>query len=230
MAFRFVPLVVALFGLAALGTAMFATAAQPGRTKQATVANIARDGFPPTRTPLPPTATPLPATPTPKPAPYDGPVTSIYVASGSVWGTAPIEVRDTHWEGGHETFDNPTAPWYIAHYRRFGHPGSGGTNSIFAAHVNYVGYGNGPFARLAETDIGDTVWVTMADGTVYAYTVNGVSVVRLASLDMNAVVYPPLAANRERITLISCGGTFIPAAVGGEYDSRVIVIADRYVE
>lgn len=227
MAFRFVPLVLALAGIAALGMAVFAAAAPTKTTRQVAIASIARDGFPPTATP---TRTPPPPTATPKPPPYDGPVASLYLASGGIWGTAPIEVRDTHWESGHEAFDNPTAPWYIAHYRRFGHPGNGGANSIFAAHVNYIGYGNGPFAGLAGTTMGDTLWVTMANGTVYGYTVNDVRVVRLTALDMNTVVYPGLPASKERITLISCGGTFIPAAVGGEYDSRVIVVAERYVE
>ena len=48
---------------------------------------------------------------------------------------------------------------------------------------------------------------------------------------MDAVVYPWLDAGVERVTLISCGGTFVPyAGGGGEYTSRVILVAERYVD
>lgn len=158
-------------------------------------------------------------------------VTSIALPSGGVFASSPIELRDTAFVGGVETFQDPSHPSRIAYYQRYGVPGVSGANAIFAAHVNYVGYGNGPFVSLAQSSVGDTLTLTMADGGTRAYSVQSVRVVPLDQLDMNEVVFPALPAGMERVTLISCGGTFIPNAsgVGGEYNSRVILYADRYL-
>ena len=68
------------------------------------------------------------------------------------------------------------------------------------------------------------------DEQVYELRV-GDCIVHLADLDMNSVVYPPLPSNRERVTLISCGGTFVPYPTGGgEYLSRVILVAERVID
>jgi hypothetical protein len=72
----------------------------------------------------------------------------------------------------------------------------------------------------------------MDNGLVYTYTVKSVDTLAASYLDaggMDAVVFPPLDSYTERVTLISCTGDFIPAAIGGEYASRLIVTADRYV-
>ncbi|MCC7366679.1 MAG: class F sortase [Dehalococcoidia bacterium] len=224
MRLRVLPLLVAAVGLCGLLGATLVLGADPPKLKYRAYAPVVTRGeFPPTPSP---TAVP---TPTPRPAPYDGPVASIYLGSARILGGAPVQVRDTNWVSGREVFQDPSAPQYIAHYRRFGHPGSPAVNTIFAAHVNYAGYGNGPFAYLLSAKPEDALYVTMANGEVYTYTVRSVELVHLDDLDMNPVVYPPLDSTTERVTLISCGGTFIPAAVGGEYTSRVILVAERYV-
>lgn len=158
-------------------------------------------------------------------------VASIALASGGVSAASPIELRDTTLVGGVETFQDPSHPSRIAYYQRYGVPGVSGANAIFAAHVNYVGYGNGPFASLARSSVGDSLTLTMADGGTRTYSVQSVRVIPLDQLDMNEVVFPALPAGMERVTLISCGGTFIPNAsgVGGDYNSRVILFADRYL-
>lgn len=73
----------------------------------------------------------------------------------------------------------------------------------------------------------------MADGTVYAYTVHSVELVSLDALQSGAMdnyVFPALDAHTERVTLISCGGDFVPRpGGGGDYTSRVILVAERYV-
>lgn len=170
-------------------------------------------------------------TPTPRPEPYAGPVQSLYLASAGLGNRSPVESRDTTFQGGREVFQDPSGPAQIAWYSRFGHPGFASHNSIFAAHINYVGYGNGPFANLTRATVGDALYVTMDNGTQYAYTVQSVDIVQLDSLDMDAVVFPLLDSHTERITLISCGGAFVPHpnGVGGDYNSRVILIAERYV-
>ena len=176
--------------------------------------------------------TPIP-TAKPTPAPYAGPVASLYLASARISSQWPVETRDTTVIGGRETFQDPSGPQWIAWYARFGHPGFGGANSIFAAHINYINFGNGPFAYLTSAVPEDALYLTMADGSSYAYTVQSVQLVSLAELQAGAIdgyVFPALDAHTERITLISCGGDFVPrAGGGGDYTSRVILIAERYV-
>jgi hypothetical protein len=179
-----------------------------------------------------------PVLPTPVPAePYAGPVASLYLGPAGVSQEAPVEERGTVFQGGREVFQDPSAPGDIAWYSdsRFGHPGFPRANSIFAAHVNYYGYGNGPFAHLTSAHTDDALYVTMANGEVYAYTVRWVSIVPLADLDsggMQEIVYPGLDEHTERVTLISCGGDFVPyngSDGAGEYSSRVVLVAERYV-
>jgi hypothetical protein len=174
----------------------------------------------------------LPApTPTAVPTPAPGVIVSLDLPSASLNANWPVEVRDTYWAGDAEFFEDPSAPQMIAWYARFGRPGAPGTNSILAAHVDYVGFGKGPFGYLTSAAAGDELTVALDSGTAYGYTVKSVAVVSLQDLDMDAVVYPWLDAGVERVTLISCGGTFVPyASGGGEYTSRVILVAERYVD
>ncbi len=220
--------IVGLLGLA-FGALALARNEHPPLGHRTFAASISRGIDPPTPRPTP---TPIP-TATPEPAPYDGPVGSLYLASAALSDRWPVDVRDTTFIGGKEVLEDPASPGTIAWYARFGHPGFRGHNSLFAAHVNYVGYGNGPFVYLTSATIGDVLYVTMADGEIYGYTVNSVELRSLYDLDhggMDAVVYPALAPDKERITLISCGGDFIPyAGGGGEYTSRVVLVAERYV-
>ena len=172
-------------------------------------------------------------TPTPRPVPYSGPVASLYLASASISSNWPVEVRDTVSVGGRETFQDPTRPERIAWYSRFGPPGFPANNSIFAGHINYIGFGNGPFAFLTKAAVDDALYVTMANGESYAYTVRSVEIVSLTELNngaMDAYVFPPLDSYTERVTLISCGGDFVARpGGGGDYTSRVILVAERYV-
>jgi hypothetical protein len=216
-------------GLAGIGVAFAgreAEGARPLLWRRAVLPAVSRgiDYATPTPTPLPP------PTPTPRPLPYQGPVGALHLASARLDGRWPVEQRGTHWDGSREVFDDPSGPAYIAHYRAFGQPGAPGTNSIFAAHINYYGFGDGPFAFLLTAREGDALYVTMDDGSEYAYTVKSVDVLDLDLLDMDAVVFPPLDGHTERITLLSCGGTFVPyPGGGGVYDSRVVLVAERWV-
>lgn len=178
-----------------------------------------------TRAEVPPTPAPVPL-----PLPYNGPVASLHLAAAKLDAAWPVEVRDPYVAGGREFFEDLSAPQRIAWYSRFGQPGYTGANSIFAAHIDYVGFGKGPFGYLTSASAGDALYLTMDNGATYTYTVKSVAVVGLQNLDMDAVVFPALAAGVEQVTLISCGGTFVPyAGGGGEYTSRVILVAERYV-
>lgn len=215
-------LAVALaMGAAAIVVADGSAATTP---KQVTVIvpAIARDG------PAPPP--PPPPTPTPTPIDY-GPPRSLTLTSARIPATAYIEARDTHVVSGRETFENPSLPQYIAWYYQFSAMGRGGQNTIMAAHINYAGYGNGPFRYLTSARVGDTLSIRMDNGKSIVFTVKSVEVIKLSALDMDAIVYAPVAANRERVTLISCGGTFVPyPGGGGAYDSRVFLVAERILD
>lgn len=213
--------------LMASGLAVLLGAIRPGTFASSAAPSLQYRAYAPevTRAELPPTPAP-----TPLPVPYNGPVASLYLAAARLDASWPVEVRDTYFAGGREFFEDPSAPQRIAWYARFGHPGYAGANSIFAAHVDYVGFGKGPFGYITSASAGDALYVTMDNGTSYAYTVKSVAVVQLEQLDMDAVVFPALGPGVERVTLISCGGTFVPyAGGGGEYTSRVILVAERYV-
>lgn len=198
-----------------LAGATSANSAQPAKYFARAPA-VARDGIP-----LPP--------PTPTPSPVDyGPPRALTLDSAALPANAYIEARHTELVDGRETFQTPTHPGYIAWYSRFSTMGRPGQNTIMAAHIDYAGYGNGPFRYLTGARTGDPLFVNMDNGDVLTFTVKSVDVVQLESLDMDAVVYPALPAGRERLTLISCGGTFVPYfGGGGAYDSRVILVAER---
>jgi hypothetical protein len=207
-----------LTGAAVLLLVTAAGGSPPGLVPRAYVVNVAAGD---------PAPTPIP---TPTPRPYEGNVAALRIPAAGVDARFPVEIRDTVIIAGRETFQDPSVPQAIAWYRRFGQPGFPGANSLFAAHIDYVGYGPGPFARLTSTRPGDTLEVVMDNGLTYAYTVVAVEIIHLASLDMDAVVFPFIPLDRERITLISCGGTFVPRpGGGGEYDSRVILVAERAI-
>lgn len=166
----------------------------------------------------------------PTPTPYVGPIASLDIPAASVSARWPVEERGVTTVGGTQYLQDPSSPDRIAWYPQFGRPGFRFSNTVFAAHVNYVGWSLTPFAYMGNVSPGDSVYVTMADGTIYTYTVKTVQLIPTADLDMYQVMYPPLDNNTEQITLLTCGGDFfIQPGVGGEYGSRLIVTATRYI-
>lgn len=221
---RIVMIALVLGGVAGLVGAAFAVAAEspPTNLKYRAFAPAVSRAENPTPTPQP--------TPTPRPAPYAGPVQTLYLGSASLTMNPVVEERDTTFNGEREVLQDPSGPARVAWYPRFGHPGFVGNNSLFAAHINYVNYGNGPFAHLTSASVGDALYVIMDNGESYAYEVKSVDIIGLDALNMDAIVFPAMASGTERVTLISCGGTFVPRpGGGGEYQSRVILVAERYV-
>jgi hypothetical protein len=223
-----VTLTFGLLGLFGGALALAAGSAKPVLTPRA-YAPIVERAEDPT-----PTPTPVPQ-PTPVPYRSTAAVSGLYVGSAGISTSMPIQQRDTSYEGGSEVLQDPTSPGYIAWYPRFGHPSEPGQDALFAAHVNYFGYGNGPFVYLHNGEVGGSLYVELSDGTEYAYTITSVQVIPVSELDgggMQDVVYPDLDAHTNRVTLISCGGDFVPYANGGgagEYTSRVVLTAERYV-
>jgi sortase (surface protein transpeptidase) len=108
-------------------------------------------------------------------------------------------------------------------------PGFGG-NAVFAAHVDYFPDILGPFNRLKDVNEHDEIDITMDNGLVYRYDVFSKNVYSIDDLDMAELIWPTTKpAGDEWITLITCGGQFVPteSSGAGEYLSRVVVIARR---
>ena len=169
-------------------------------------------------------------TATPSPPASGAAVLTLYLESGGVTNNPVVEPRHTEQRLNGAQLQTPTHPSRVAWYNRFGHPGFAQNNTMLSAHVDYVGYGDGPFHDLIATEIGSALYLRLEDGTEYAYTVKSVEVINLDVLDMNEVVYPDLDEHTERVTLITCGGTFVPyPGGGGAYNSRVILVAERWV-
>jgi sortase (surface protein transpeptidase) len=110
--------------------------------------------------------------------------------------------------------DHDLAGWY-----KYGPtPGQLGA-SVILGHVDSV-TGISVFFYLKELRKGDRIYVTLADGRVATFVVDGVQRASKASFPTHAVYgkisYPGLR-------LITCGGTFDPAT--GHYESNIIVYA-----
>ena len=160
-----------------------------------------------------------------------GGVDALFLASGGVTTNPVVERRHVDYLSSGAVLQTPTHPSRIAWYDRYSQPGNARENTIFSAHVDYVGYGLGPFHGVLESEHGSSLYLTMEDGSQFAYTVVSVKVIDLDDLDMQEVIFPILDEHTERVTLITCGGTFVPnpSGIGGFYNSRVILIAERWV-
>lgn len=104
----------------------------------------------------------------------------------------------------------------VGWYTPGGRPGGHGP-LVIAGHVDSP---TGPaiFLRLRELDIGDTVDITDANGTVHTYRVTEVA-------DYAKTAFPTVrvfgATAADELRLITCGGTF-DASVGSYEDNRVV--------
>jgi sortase (surface protein transpeptidase) len=107
--------------------------------------------------------------------------------------------------------------WY-----RFGPaPGDGGS-AVLAGHVDSRTQGLGAMAPLREAEVGLEVLVTDADGTTSRWRVVSRELIQKRVLPLDRLFTrdgPP------RLTLITCGGPFLPEF--GSYRDNVVVVAER---
>lgn len=125
--------------------------------------------------------------------------------------------------------DVPKDPLQTGWYEIYDKPGFPG-NAVFSAHVDYFPDIIGPFNKLAYSEIGDTVIVTMEDGREYRYKVILVARYNVDTIPMGDIVWPPdRPATAEWVTLITCGGEFKQTSENGagEYLQRDVVVAER---
>jgi len=112
-----------------------------------------------------------------------------------------------------------TAAWY-----KYGAvPGEREEAALIAAHVSSVVDGVGPFSRLTELRQGDTVTVTMSDGSEQPFTVVKRQRISKETVDYNAIT----AESAGMLILVTCGGTWDPQT--RHYDDNVIVWAASLV-
>lgn len=177
-----------------------------------------------TSTPLASPASTPDASPTE--APYDGnPVSLAIPTLGVAASIEQIGILPGN------TLDVPKDPHDVGWYRIYDRPGVGG-NAVFAAHVDWWPDIRGPFHDIAtlQVDGSDTVTVTMDNQLQYRYVVIRVTRYNASTIAMGDVISPKdRPAGEEWITLITCGGNFVPDYPGGpgEYVSRDVVVAKR---
>lgn len=170
-----------------------------------------------------PAATPTVA-PTVTSTPYDGSVGRMTIPSIGVdypleqIGLVPGNVLDTP----HDALGK--IGWYYIYPK----PGFGG-NAVFSGHVNYD-FKQGPFANLAKVQAGDEIIIQMDNGTQYTYRVFRKQRYDVSTMPMAEIIWPSdRPADKEWITLITCGGNFVATQSNGlgEYTQRDVVVAER---
>lgn len=123
----------------------------------------------------------------------------------------------------------PDTGYQIAYYDFTPRPGKG-SNAVFSGHVDWFSYGQpvpGVFFRLRELQLGDLVRVYLKDGTRLRYVVSANVGVNYTDPNVLRVMD---GTDKDVITLITCGGTWLPDPsldFGGTYSHRVIVRAER---
>ena len=116
-------------------------------------------------------------------------------------------------------YNGQDVAWY-----NFSSPPGAGSNAVFAGHINWEGAA-GVFGNLGELQPGETVRLMSGDGSEYVYEVFANFPVDPDDPASLKVMAP---TPTDTITLISCGGTWVPDAseqFGGSYTNRIIVQA-----
>ena len=103
-------------------------------------------------------------------------------------------------------------------------------NAVFSGHVDWQTAGGDPipgaFYRLRELHIGDEINIALEDGSLLKYQVTGNVA---AQYDDPNIVRSMGPTSRDVITLITCGGTWLPNPSehnGGNYSHRIVVRAE----
>ena len=120
-------------------------------------------------------------------------------------------------------------PDVVAWYDFSAKPGQG-SNAVFSGHVDWTVNGQpvtAVFWRLRELEQGDVVKILLEDGSEVRYRVTDIVAIEYDDPAGVKVMYPTPS---DVITLVSCGGTWIPdrsMTLGGNYTHRIVVRAER---
>jgi LPXTG-site transpeptidase (sortase) family protein len=164
------------------------------------------------------------ATPVPTPPPSSAPVVRMIIEKIGLDG----QVVTMGLDEDHVPLvpDNPDdIVWYDFSTR----PGWG-SNAVFSGHVDWTVHGvpvTGVFYDLRKVEVGDIIKIGLEDGTEYQYKVFANVAVPYDDPEALKVMG---ATPTEMITIITCGGTWVPRwndPLGGNYTHRQIVRAER---
>jgi LPXTG-site transpeptidase (sortase) family protein len=140
---------------------------------------------------------------------------------------APVITMGLDGEGHPQVPDRPDQ---VAWYNFAAAPGQR-SNAVLSGHVDWQTQSGAPipgvFYRLRELELGDTITISLEDGTKLDYRVTGN--VATAYEDPN-ISKAMSHTSKEVVTLITCGGTWIRSGrgpFGGSYSHRVLVRAER---
>lgn len=168
-----------------------------------------------TRTTSPtPTVGTRPAT-LPTAEPVVPPVVLAVPALGLEVPVRPVGVDD---EG---LMEIPASGRQVGWYRFGSAPGAEAGHSVLASHVNTAAEGEGVLAGLGALGPGDTVAVTLEDGTTVDYAVTDRRTVRKLDLDEDTLFD---RSGPHRLALVTCGGPWIEKR--SRYRDNVIVLAE----
>lgn len=123
----------------------------------------------------------------------------------------------------------PDGPDAVAWYDFSAKPGQG-SNAVFSGHVDWTVNGQpvtAVFWGLGELEEGDVVKLLLEDGSELQYRVTNSATIKYDDPEGVRVMDK---TPTDVITLISCGGTWVPdrsSPLGGNYTQRVIVRAER---
>ena len=210
-------LLAASVGLLAfgLGGLIFAKESKPAIVTKGTL-DLPRNGLDT------PTATPIPT-----PPPSSAPVARMIIEKIGI--DAPVITMGLDEQHVPLVPDNPNdIVWYDFSTR----PGWG-SNAVFSGHVDWTVNGvpvTGVFYDLRNIGIGDIIKVRLQDGTEYQYKVTANVAIPYDDPQALAVMG---ATPIEMITIITCGGTWVPEygnPIGGNYTHRQVVRAERVYE
>lgn len=170
----------------------------------------------PTATSLPTPAVDVPiAAATPSPARRPVPPVRVVVASIDVnVPVVPVGVE----QGGF--MELPVDPAVGGWYRFGADPSAPDGNVVISAHVDAPQFPIGPFSRLRDAAVGDTVEVTDASGDVRRYALESITYYPKADLPVTELF---ARSGTRDLVLITCGGAFDSRT--GRYADNVVAIA-----
>ena len=169
-------------------------------------------------------------TATPTPVPFNGKVSRLEIARLGISNA----IEEIGFVPNTNELDTPRdainkVGWYYI-YDKPGFHGDGVLgNAVFSAHVNY-NFQNGPFAKLQDVKADDVITVQMDGGPMYTYKVFRKQRYDVDTIPMGDLIWPKdKPADKEWITLITCGGRFVATQANGlgEYKDRDVVVAER---
>jgi sortase (surface protein transpeptidase) len=163
------------------------------------------------------------ATPIPTPPPSDAPIGRMIIDKLGI--DAPVITLGL--DENHVPLV-PDGPYDVVWYDFSSKPGWG-SNAVFSGHVDWTINGQyviGVFYSLSSLELEDEIKVILEDGTEYVYKV---TINRAIPYDDPQALEVMRPTEEDSITLITCGGTWVPEAgnpIGGNYTHRQIVRAE----